>query len=62
MGEPLGSYNPKVVQKFYESYAASIVLMTSTGMSDQDQPLLAHTLVRGVRVDLLEKRIHSLLF
>lgn len=62
MGKTFGSYRPKVVCKLFTFYAASIYLITLVGKRSQDQPLLAHTLVRVTQVDLPEKTIRRFLF
>lgn len=62
MGEPFRSYSLVVMYEFYASYDISINLITLVGKRAQYQPSLAHTLVRGSRVDLYNKKIWRFLF
>ena len=62
MTEPSGSYSPELVREFYDSYVASIELITLVEQRFWDQPPLTHTLVCGTKVDISEQTIHQFLF
>lgn len=56
------SYSQKLVHDLYATYSALIDVIISLGQWYRDQPLLSHTLVWGIRVDIFELSIQRLVF
>lgn len=58
MIKPLGSYSPTMVQEFFASYRATVVIPMHKYpglVRFVRQPQLDHTLVRGIEVDIFDR-------